>query len=340
MVSIHQVSAADIPHFNTLNHACDAEAYGAFEEWTDAERAVMLIENDARKNVFLVAEDGDAWVGLATVHMPKKVNADQALIYVQVLREAQGKGVGTALAQAACQVAREHNRKRVMGYGYLPAEADYEDPDQPAVRLAKSCGLEKVQDSGARGLNLPLPEKLQLPKDLLHNLTNQKSIEHQNYHIELWQTGIPERDREAFCDLKFHMVQAIPRDDLEIQAQRMSVEELIEQEERRRAMGFQPLYAVARASGGKLVGYTELGYKRTPTTSMATQQDTFVEEEHRGHGLGLLLKRATHSALPHLAPAISLVMTWNAASNQAMQHVNNQLGYRLLFKEVYFQGNL
>lgn len=51
MVAILQVSTADIPRFITLNHACDAEAYGAFEEWMDAERTVMLIENETRTNL-------------------------------------------------------------------------------------------------------------------------------------------------------------------------------------------------------------------------------------------------------------------------------------------------
>jgi RimJ/RimL family protein N-acetyltransferase len=56
---------------------------------------------------------------------------------------------------------------------------------------------------------------------------------------------------------------------------------------------------------------------------------TAVTRAHRGHRLGMLVKTAMLQRLSELEPQISAVETGNAASNQYMIAVNEQLGFQV-----------
>ena len=58
-----------------------------------------------------------------------------------------------------------------------------------------------------------------------------------------------------------------------------------------------------------------------------TVADTIVDPDHRGHGLGLVLKTWNHAFLAESAPGVRWVNTWNARSNTFMIRVNEQLGF-------------
>jgi RimJ/RimL family protein N-acetyltransferase len=57
---------------------------------------------------------------------------------------------------------------------------------------------------------------------------------------------------------------------------------------------------------------------------------TAVTRPHRGHRLGLLVKTAMLELLAEAEPKLDKIQTGNAASNQHMIAVNEQLGYRVL----------
>ena len=60
------------------------------------------------------------------------------------------------------------------------------------------------------------------------------------------------------------------------------------------------------------------------------QQITAVIRKHRGHRLGLLVKAAMLDWLAVAEPGIERILTYNAAANQHMIAINEQLGYELL----------
>jgi GNAT superfamily N-acetyltransferase len=60
------------------------------------------------------------------------------------------------------------------------------------------------------------------------------------------------------------------------------------------------------------------------------QQLTAVTRKHRGHRLGLLVKTAMLDWLATAEPALERIVTGNAAVNQHMIAINEQLGYELL----------
>jgi RimJ/RimL family protein N-acetyltransferase len=60
------------------------------------------------------------------------------------------------------------------------------------------------------------------------------------------------------------------------------------------------------------------------------QQLTAVIRKHRGHRLGLLVKTAMLDWLAEAEPQLERIVTGNAAVNQHMISINDQLGYELL----------
>ena len=60
------------------------------------------------------------------------------------------------------------------------------------------------------------------------------------------------------------------------------------------------------------------------------QQLTAVVRTHRGHRLGLLVKTAMLELLATAEPQIEWIATGNAATNEHMIAVNEQLGYRVV----------
>ena len=60
----------------------------------------------------------------------------------------------------------------------------------------------------------------------------------------------------------------------------------------------------------------------------AIQDDTFVKTAHRGHKLGLALKVATLAAVQRDHPERTSIHTWTDPSNDVMQRINKQFGFR------------
>jgi len=93
--------------------------------------------------------------------------------------------------------------------------------------------------------------------------------------------------------------------------------------------------AARHATTGRLVGYSEVAV--VAENPVATQEDTLVLREHRGHGLGMRLKAATSIALGRVAPHVTAIVTWNAEENRPMLDVNEALGFRAIGYEGSWQ---
>ena len=80
---------------------------------------------------------------------------------------------------------------------------------------------------------------------------------------------------------------------------------------------------------GRFVGYTAVGVD-VERPWYASQYQTTVLAEHRGHRLGLLLKIEMQRLLRDREPALRTVSTWNSRDNSHMIAVNEAVGYRLV----------
>ncbi len=95
--------------------------------------------------------------------------------------------------------------------------------------------------------------------------------------------------------------------------------------------GLQRSHSVAAvcALTGEMAAFTEVGVL-PEQPSWGWQQLTAVIRAHRGHRLGLLVKTEMLSLLASAEPQLERIATGNAASNQHMIAVNEQLGYRVV----------
>ena len=78
---------------------------------------------------------------------------------------------------------------------------------------------------------------------------------------------------------------------------------------------------------GRAAGFTEIGVSRFAQET-AYQWETLVDREHRGHGLGLVLKAHNHRLLAEQSPQTRWLNTWNAETNTHMVAINEQLGFQ------------
>ena len=76
---------------------------------------------------------------------------------------------------------------------------------------------------------------------------------------------------------------------------------------------------------GSLVAFSELVL--SDGKPLATQEDTLVLKEHRGHKLGTLVKCAGLLSWRDVAPASARVITYNAEENRPMLDINEAIGF-------------
>ena len=101
-------------------------------------------------------------------------------------------------------------------------------------------------------------------------------------------------------------------------------------ERRVAAMGLTPyvIAATARATG-ELAALTQVSLDPA-LPERGFQELTAVAGAHRGHRLGLLVKLAMVDLLAVEEPQLTRIMTRNAAWNDHMVAINEQLGFRVL----------
>ncbi|GAA1687028.1 GNAT family N-acetyltransferase [Glycomyces endophyticus] len=97
--------------------------------------------------------------------------------------------------------------------------------------------------------------------------------------------------------------------------------------------------AVRHVESGELAGMS--GLVVYPGEELhAWQDDTIVEEKHRGHRLGMILKIANQRLMRRSRPQIRYIHTWNAEVNDHMIAINEAIGYRALCRDLDVQKKL
>lgn len=85
--------------------------------------------------------------------------------------------------------------------------------------------------------------------------------------------------------------------------------------------------AVVHETSNRTVGYTEIGVSEL-APEVGYQWGTLVVPEHRGHGLGMVVKAHNHQQAAQISPQTRWINTWNASeTNPWMVSVNERLGF-------------
>ena len=146
------------------------------------------------------------------------------------------------------------------------------------------------------------------------------------YTLLSWDGPTPAPHRPGMRALLEAMSTDAPLGGLAWEPESWDEARLAELEARSLAGGRTILTAAARHDDtGELAGFSTLFVR--PDSVEAKQHDTVVAASHRGHGLGIALKREAQARLA-AHPHVTRVMTFNAEENRPMLGVNEALGYR------------
>lgn len=301
-------------------------------------------ERTARRRLLVRDGQGRA-VGSAHVTMPRTDNQHLGFFFPNWV---PGSGVAQAevydaVWAVADEVLRAEGRTSVQSWAMHPVP-DHEGAE--VVWLTPSTGSGRVaQDDRARWFasrgfaleQVELYSVLDLGPDLDATrsgtgATTQDRAGDTAYRIRSWTGATPAGLRGGMARLYNRMSVDTPTGGIDYGEEQWDEAGVVEHDERAAALGIVRLTTVA-LDGEMPVAYTVIDHHPGVPAS-ATQEETLVHGDHRGHGLGLAVKVANLEALREAVPTVRRVHTWNAAENAHMLAINEALGFR----EVGAQG--
>lgn len=259
--------------------------------------------------------DGEA-VGVLKLELPQLDNTENAAIELTVHPAARRRGVGRALFDRATELAREHRRKRLT--------AMTPDTAPAGTAFAQMLGADSVLADVRRRLDID-----RLDPAALARLQAEAQGRAAGYQVVLWRGHTPEEDLADIAYLEGRLVADAPMGDLAWEPERYDAERVRAAEIALDARGRRQYHTgIRHQASGRLVAWTVLDVAATVDWH-ALQQITIVDPEHRGHRLGLLAKLENLRYLRDHEPAVRVINTFNAAANDHMITINEQLGFRV-----------
>jgi len=333
--TIDAADAADFIESTELRNTIEALGYGTRElEMTPAETLPFWLdtENSPRRLFGVRLDEKLVGRGFYEVNTGKQGDERVAWAAFEVLPDYRGRGIGSAIADLIEQLARDDDRDRLLVYVV--------SPDGPGERLDAATGFGSVPRENpevrfllARGYTLEQVERgsrLALPLDdgeLRAAFAAASARSGADYCVHYWTGPTPERWLDDLAVLYTRMSTDAPSAGLEEPEDMWTAQRVAAEDERQAASPRTPVTAaVEHVPSGRLVGFTVLSLPSDPSRSVG-QFDTLVLRDHRGHGLGMLLKVANLAALQEHHAGYPSVITFNAEENRHMLRVNEDLGF-------------
>ncbi|NJP31527.1 GNAT family N-acetyltransferase [Micromonospora thermarum] len=269
-----------------------------------------------------LARLGGVAAGHLEVRFPQLDNTGNASVNLTVHPEHRRRGVGRALLAYAVEVAREHGRKR------LYCDTVVALPDGPARpeaggAFAAAAGAHAALAEVRRRLDVTALDHAAL--DALLAGARARST---GYRTVGWHGPVPEEYVADVARLESRMNTDAPIGDLTLEAENIDAGRIRATEEALAARGRRTYhYGAVEEASGRLVAWTMVDV--SPGSPWhAWQQTTIVDPDHRGHRLGLLVKIENLRYALANEPQLRAVDTWNAAVNEHMIQINEQMGFR------------
>lgn len=285
-------------------------------------------------NVMLIARVNGVIEGCAGIAMPLDDNTELAHVTLDVLPQAEGRGMGRKLLEAAEQFVRGENRKSVLvetnhaasalaaaaneaeqihptsGTGYLPLSSR-------EARFAFSAGYELERVERFSSCAIPLDEAL-----IAQNMEATHAPHRSKYRVHQWLDACPDRWAGDIARLE----QCLDRGQSPEHGD-WDIAKLREAEEFSALTGRRTIVTAAECvADDALIGFTSISILNH-RQDVAFQDETFVEPEHKGKGVGLRIKEANMTKVMREFPEVRTIYTWNAPGNSQLLEVNAQLGF-------------
>jgi RimJ/RimL family protein N-acetyltransferase len=274
---------------------------------------------DEPQQVWLASDDAGQPVGYYMLTLPERENRKNAFCDPIVALSLRRAGFGTELLRHAADQADQAGRNLIMAGTRVGA---------PGAAFAEACGgragIEEVRrvldlDAGVRG-KLPGLRAAALPHAA-------------GYSLRYWPGPTPDELVDQVCAVNQAMEDA-PHDPA-FEPLVWNAERLRANEQKSVDLGFR-WYSIAAIAddSGEMAALTDVSID-PDTAEWAHQGLTAVTRPHRGHRLGMLVKVAMLERLAEVEPQAEHAVTYNAAQNEYMIAVNEQLGHRV---SDVFQG--
>jgi RimJ/RimL family protein N-acetyltransferase len=267
--------------------------------------------------------DLDEAVGKVELHTSDYDNLDLAWVVLAIRPELRRRGYGTHGMQRAFDAARAMGRTKVGWFGW---------DDEQTMGFARAVGFEPKSVAVHRRQHLR-----ELEPGLADRLYAEAEPHARDY--ELLRIVAPTSDDllPALAEATAAINDA-PLDDIEMEDEVFTADRVRAYERAQLDSGFRFYRIVARhRDSGELAGLSIVTVD-SQDPRRGHQHDTSVVRSHRGHRLGQLLKSDMMRWLAEVEPQLETVDTFNAESNDHMIGVNEHLGYRVMGRELQFQG--
>jgi GNAT superfamily N-acetyltransferase len=282
-----------------------------------------------RRLAWVIVDDGTI-IGRIGVDLPLENDSKVAFWLIELLRDAWGRGIGSAAHGLVEQVARENGRSVLQSWA--------EHPEAPGPRLAPPTGFGEIpRDHAARfflrhGYALEQVERnsafdLTAPFETVERLLAEAEAASGDYRVVQWFAPTPPEYVDGYAWMKSRMVTDAPAAGLEFDEETWDAARIAEHDAVYTDSGRTlQVTAAQHIATGELCAFNELvvGKDRTEASH---QEDTLVLKHHRGHKLGTLVKCAGLLSWRDVAPRSPRVITYNAEENRPMLDINEAIGF-------------
>lgn len=287
--------------------------------WQHGEILAKLERSGFRTLLFSGLE-GDEVVAVGWADLPLEDNLTSAEFVVAVLPEHRRRGLGTQMLEHVIAQARDHGRSRFVGFVSHPYDAHVDGRGHPGTEFLRHHGFDRGIPDVQRVLDLPVDT------GLLDHLAAGVAPLHDGYELRSFSGPVPDDMVEGYVALSSRVEVEAPTGDMEMEPGSTDLAAFREHEanialQRRRK------HTTVALLDGVPVAYTDIAVP-AEEPGRCYQWGTLVAHEHRGHRLGLAVKVANLRHLQEHHPDLRLLVTFNAAVNDHMIGINEQLGFR------------
>lgn len=275
-----------------------------------------------RRELWSLEWQGDV-VAVGELSLPIHDNLSSASIDLRVDPPRRGRGHGRRLLEHLLARAGDHSRSRIFFEVGEPLPADPGEPPDFSV-----AGNRLARHTGARPVQAEIRRLLDLTGDAAVPSRPARPGAADGYSLVQWHDRTPEELLDDLAALHARMSTDPPLGEMDWEPEAWDAARVRRRDAAAASRGRRVLVtAVRHDASGRLAGYTDIEVS-SYSPEVCYQLDTIVAPEHRGHGLGIAMKRANLRQLRACAPATRYVNTWNAASNVHMVAINEALGFR------------
>ena len=281
-----------------------------------------------------IARDRDEVVGHLEIMFPTLDNLDNAFVEISVPPLRRRRGIGRALYEHAVAHARDRGRRRVMAFTPMDLPGGV-SRDPAGSAFAAAMGLTNALDDVRRRLDISAAGWPALDALLAGAWPRADG-----YSLVQWTHRLPDEYLGDLALLDSQFIELTPMGDLAWEPQKVDAGRIRGNEATRELLGSLPFSTAARHDAtGRVVAWTTLS-QECCHPDHAWQAITLVHPAHRGHRLGLIIKiENLRYAVRHL-PALRYIDTWNAAVNEHMIAINDQVGFRPVESWRNWQGDI